>query len=155
MTLGVGVRYADRDSWLLHQSDGNFTAFSSDELMPNLDFSYFFTARQQLRLAFQWVAIRAREQDFYRIVEAPGALARRAKEADAPSDDFGISRVNLQLRYRWEIAPLSDLFVVYTRNAAAPYAAAVGRSFDDLLTDTLSETSGENLVLKLRYRFGS
>ena len=155
MTLGFGVRHADRDSWLLHQNNGNFTAFRSDELMPNLDFSYFFTARQQLRLAFQWVAIRAREQDFYRIAETPGSLTRRVKEDDAPSDDFGISRMNLQLRYRWEIAPLSDLFVVYTRNAAAPYAAAVGRSFDDLLADTFSETSGENLVLKLRYRFGS
>ena len=155
MTLGLGVRYADRDSWLLHRSDGNFTAYRSDELMPNLDFSYFFTARQQLRLAFQWVAIRARERDFYQIAETPGFLARRIKEEDAPSDDFGISRMNLQLRYRWEIAPLSDLFVVYTHNAAAPYAAAVGQSFDDLLSETLSETNGENLVLKLRYRFGS
>ena len=72
-----------------------------------------------------------------------------------PSDDFAISRMNVQLRYRWEIAPLSDLFVVYTRNAAAPYADATGASFGNLFSQTLTETTGEHLVVKLRYRFGS
>ena len=155
MTLGLGFRYADRESWLLHQTNGAFTTFQSDELMPNLDLSYFFTARQQLRLAFQWIAIRARERDFYQLPEVPGFLLPRVKADTAARDDFGISRMNLQVRYRWEIAPLSDLFVVYTNNAATPYAEAVGRSFGDLLGNTLEETTGENLVLKLRYRFGS
>ena len=155
MTMGVGLRYVDREAWLLHRSNGAFTTFSSNEIMPNVDLSYFFTARQQLRMAFQWVAIQADERDFYEIPESPGFLAPREKGVDEASDDFAISRMNMQLRYRWEIAPLSDLFVVYTRNAAAPYANAVGRSFGDLFSQTLDETSGENLVVKFRYRFGS
>ena len=155
ITLDLGLRYADREAWLLHQADGEFTAFQSEELRPNFNLSYFFTARQQLRLAFQWIAIRAHEQDFYRVPDTPGFLLPRIKEETEPSDDFGISRMNLQLHYRWEIAPLSDLFVVYTKNAAAPYVEAVDRGFGDLLGDTLAETTGENLVLKLRYRFGS
>ena len=154
MTMGLGLRYVDRESWLLHQSNGAFTTFAADELMPNFDFSYFFTARQQLRFAFQWVAIQADEQSFYRLRDAPGPLMAVAKE-DAASDDFAISRMNMQVRYRWEIAPLSDLFVVYTKNAAAPYADAVNRSFGDLFAETFEETTGENLVLKFRYRFGS
>ena len=155
MTMGVGLRYVDRDAWLLHRSDGAFTAFASAEVMPNFDFSYFFTARQQLRMAFQWVAIRADERDFYRVPAVPGFLVPREKAAGASSDDFAISRMNMQLRYRWEIAPLSDLFVVYTRNAAAPYQNAVGSGFGDLFSQTLDETTGEHLVVKFRYRFGS
>ena len=155
MTLGLGLRYADREAWLLHRTDGAFTTYQSEELMPDLDLSYFFTARQQLRLAFQWVAIRAHEQGLFRVPDQPGPLVSRAKQDAASSDDFAISQMNLQLRYRWEIAPLSDLFVVYTKNAAMPYADAVGRSFGDLLDETLAETTGENLVVKLRYRFGS
>ena len=155
MTMGLGLRYVDRESWLLHQSKGVFTTFAADELMPNFNLSYFFTARQQLRLAFQWVAIQADEQNFYRLSEEPGPLLTATKPVDAASDDFAISRMNMQLRYRWEIAPLSDLFVVYTKNAAAPYAEAVDRSFGDLFADTFDATTGENLVLKFRYRFGS
>ena len=155
MTMGVGLRYVDREAWLLHRSNGAFTTFSANEIMPNVDFSYFFTARQQLRMAFQWVAIRADEGGFYGMPDAPGFLVQRQKGMDEGSDDFAISRMNMQLRYRWEIAPLSDLFVVYTRNAAAPYAAAVGRSFGDLFSHTLDETTGENVVVKFRYRFGS
>ena len=155
MTMGLGLRYASRESWLLHRSQGSFTTFASDELMPNVDFSYFFTARQQLRLAFQWVAIQADEQSFYRLDDVPGPLVSVAKTPTEQSDDFAISRMNMQVRYRWEIAPLSDLFVVYTKNAAAPYADAVGRNFGDLFAQTFEETTGENLVLKFRYRFGS
>ncbi len=155
ITMGLGLRYVDREAWLLHRSEGAFATFAADELMPNFDLSYFFTARQQLRMAFQWVAIQADERKLYRVSETPGFLVPTAKTAATASDGFGISRMNVQMRYRWEIAPLSDLFVVYTRNAAAPYADARGRGFGDLFAQTFEETTGENLALKLRYRFGS
>ena len=155
ITMGLGLRYVEREAWLLHRAGGDFTAYAANELMPNFDLSYFFTARQQLRMAFQWVAIDADERRFFRMPAEPGLLLPRTKENSAGADDFAISRMNMQLRYRWEIAPLSDLFVVYTRNAAAPYADAVGQGFGDLFARTLAETTGENLVLKLRYRFGS
>ena len=61
--------------------------------------------------------------------------------------------MSLQLRYRWEIAPLSDLFVVYQNRAA--HGGTDGRSFGDLFSDTFEETVDENLAIKLRYRFGS
>ena len=155
LTMGLGLRYVDRESWLLHQSNGAFTTFAADELTPNFDLSYFFTARQQLRMAFQWVAIQADEREFFRLADSPGPLLRAEKNGDDASDDFAISRMNLQLRYRWEIAPLSDLFVVYTRNAAAPYVETLGRGFAGLFSSALDETTGEHLVVKFRYRFGS
>ena len=155
MTMGVGVRYVDREAWLLHQSDGAFTAFAADELMPNLDLSYFFSARQQLRMAFQWVAVKAQERSFYQMPDTPGFLVSRTKPASDSADDFAISRMNLQVRYRWEIAPLSDLFVVYTNNAGLPYSETAGKDFGQLFTETFEQTTGENVVLKFRYRFGS
>ena len=46
------------------------------------------------------------------------------EDVTAGSDDFAISRMSFQARYRWEIAPLSDLFFVYTRggNLARTFA---------------------------------
>ena len=120
---------------------------------PGLPSDYFPTARQQFRIALQWVAIDARERDFFRIPTSAGALLDRTKLANEPSDDFTVSRLNLQVRYRWEIAPLSDLFLVYTR--ASALASAPGSDFDDLFSDAFNQPFLEQLILKLRYRFGS
>jgi len=64
-----------------------------------------------------------------------------------------VSRVNLQVRYRWEIAPLSDLFLVYTR--ASSLDSAPGSDFGELFSDSFNQPFAEQLVLKLRYRLGS
>ena len=61
----------------------------------------------------------------------------------------------MQLRYHWEIAPLSDVFLVYTRDAELPTGRAAGESFAALFTETLDDTIGEHFAVKFRYRFGS
>jgi hypothetical protein len=61
--------------------------------------------------------------------------------------------MTFQARYRWEIAPLSDLFVVYTRGSNLP-----GSQFDDygnLLLDAWDQPIVDTIAVKLRYRFGS
>ena len=35
--------------------------------------------------------------------------------SDEPVDDFNVSNLGLQIRYRYELAPLSYLYVVYGR----------------------------------------
>ena len=61
-----------------------------------------------------------------------------------------ISDVTLQIRYRWQIAPLSDLFIVYNRGGGLP-GGSVDSSFGSLFGDTFSEPQGEALIVKLRY----
>ena len=152
MTMGLTLRYADREAWLLHRANGVFATFEAKDLTPFATMSYFVNARQQLLIAFQWVAIKAEAKRFYRMADGPDFLVPIAREPTA-RDSFSISRMSLQLRYRWEIAPLSDLFVVYRNNAAL--AGRDDRGFGDLFSDTFEETTGENLAIKLRYRFGS
>lgn len=43
---------------------------------------------------------------------------------------IGISDLVIQARYRWQIAPLSDLFVVYNRIGDLPRQGQPGRFFD-------------------------
>jgi hypothetical protein len=69
-----------------------------------------------------------------------------------PSDDFSISQLNFQLRYRWQIAPLSDLFIVYTK---ADQRFVGLTDFNTLFQDSWSAPLGDQLVIKLRYRLGS
>ena len=52
-----------------------------------------------------------------------------------------------------EIAPLTDLFVVYNRgNRLAPRQED---SLSDLFSDTLDDPQVDSFVVKLRYRFGN
>ena len=155
MNLGVGVR--DRDAWLLHRGSGRFVAYEAEELAPNLDFDFFLTARQHFRLALQWVAIKADGQRAFMAPDSAGDLVPQAAP-DHASDDFALSRMNFQLRYRWELAPLSDLFVVYTTNAGLSGdgdSEYLRHDYSRMFSDTWEETLGEQLVVKLRYRLGS
>ncbi|MCP5179716.1 MAG: SPOR domain-containing protein [Pseudomonadales bacterium] len=151
MTLDVLAEYWRRGDWLLHQGGRNFTTFDTREWRPKLSLEYNLTARQQLRLSAQWIGIRAKESQFYLLRDG----VRKLLETDRPATaagDFAISSLNLQLRYRWEFAPLSDVYVVYTLGG---FSRAADVGFDDLLDRPMDEPDVEQLVVKLRYRFGS
>ena len=150
-SLDLDLNYMDHDGWLLHQENRNMTAFGADDFQPRLAMDLFLTAKQQLRLSLQWAAIRAEEQEFYLIPPGGGTLVQIDKP-EGPTDDFALSRLTAQLRYRWEIAPLSDLFIVYTRGSNLP--GRVDDDFNDLFEDGLNEPIIDYFVIKLRYRFG-
>ena len=151
INVGALAQYQRRRGWLLWQEDRNFTTFNSTEWRPRVNLDYFLTAKQQLRFSAQWVGIRAKEQGFYLVPEEVGDLIE-VEKPDEETDDFAISRVNVQLRYRWEIAPLSELSVVYTLSGAQSEESG---SFQDLLRDAYDDPVGEQLIIKLRYRLGS
>jgi len=69
------------------------------------------------------------------------------------SRDFNISRLTFQARYRWQIAPLSDLFLVYTRGSNVN--SMPDDDFDDLLSSAWTDRLVDIFVIKLRYRLGS
>lgn len=58
----------------------------------------------------------------------------------------------MQLRYRWEIAPLSDIFLVYTRLADGRGKL---KGFSDILSESYRNPLEDRLVLKFRYPLGS
>ena len=68
------------------------------------------------------------------------------------SDDFSISSMNFQIRYRWQIAPLSDVFLVYTK---VGYDDTTDASFSRLFRNVWEDPLGDQVVLKLRYRVGT
>ena len=97
--------------------------------------------------------MKAFEDMFYEVnSDAREALIPVANPDTIP-DDFVISRMTFQARYRWEIAPLSDLFVVYTRGASLPRSSFL--TFQDLLEESWNTPVVDQLAIKLRYRFGS
>lgn len=153
LRLDYDLRYRDSKGWLIYHGDSEFNRYFSEQLSQIVGLDFFITAKQQLRATMQWTGINATARDFWSLPEELGSLVARQVDPDAESSDFTISRLTAQLRYRWEIAPLSDLFVVYTRGSNVPSLGQAG--FDRLFTEALKDPIVDLIVMKLRYRFGS
>ena len=151
LSFELKARYLDREGWLLHQEDQNFTTFDAEQVQPEFRAEFFPTSQQQLRLTLQWAGVRAQEDRFYFLPPDSTDLVEVPKPP-GPSDSFSSSQLNFQVRYRWQIAPLSDLFIVYTKGDSTRTDLL---EFDDMFQRSWNEPVGDQLVIKLRYRLGS
>ena len=150
--VSTGSIYENWDTWLLWQGDASFATFATERWNLNATLSAFFTARQHLEMRIQWVALKAFESSRY-VVPGGTYLREIERPAVAAPADFAISDLVVQLRYRWQIAPLSDLFVVYNRTGGLPNPGRRG-NFVELLDDSFATPHEEGVLVKLRYRFG-
>lgn len=90
-----------------------------------------------------------------RPVEQPWRMiadAAAARSADAVSD-FSLRNMGFQVRYRYELAPLSDLYMVYGRGGAM--FDGFSRSATHQLSRSFGLRDDEQLLVKLSYRFES
>ena len=144
-------RYKRRAGWLVYQGGRNFGAYDGLELQAELDFNWFISYNHQIGLSLQWVGVQASERGFFAIPLGDGRLQPAARTL--ADHDFTVSLLTAQLRYRWEIAPLTDLFVVYNRGNSLPNQNQ--SSFDDLLSDAFRDPVIDSFIVKLRWRFGN
>ncbi|MCB1644205.1 MAG: hypothetical protein KDI36_02065 [Pseudomonadales bacterium] len=145
--------YEKKKGWLLHSEDREFTSYNSTHWRPKISMDYFISARQQFRITAQWAGIKAFEGSRWLIPPGDGELEPLARGAGVDPRAFSISRLTFQARYRWEIAPLSDLFVVYTRGSDVD--SRPDESFGSLVRDSWTERLVDVLVVKLRYRIST
>lgn len=151
LAVAAKLRYVDRQGWLLWREGIDFATFDSQEWRPELGVEFYPSAKHQFKLSSQWIGIRASQSQNYQLV-ADGEFLQAVSEDVARSDDFAISDLSLQLRYRWEMAPLSDFFLVYTLNGRYE---VTDEPFNELLSSTFDDPIVEQVTMKLRYRFGS
>jgi hypothetical protein len=153
-SLDLDLNYQDRDGWLLHYVGQQFTTYDADDFQPRMAVDLFLSARQQFRMTMQWAGIKAKEQErWFLPADGNGDLIQVPVDPGSVSRDFVINRLTVQARYRWQIAPLSDLFVVYTRGSNV-LDNTVDDSFDELFSDALTDPVLNFFLVKLRYRFG-
>ena len=145
------INYKRRDGWLVYQGGRNFGAYNGIEWQPSMEMDWFIAPGHQLRFSLQWAGVRADEQGFFEIPVGDGDLIAAARTL--ADHDFTVSLMTTQLRYRWEIAPLTDLYVVYNRGNRLPFRA--DDSFSSLFHDTLDDPIVDSFIIKLRYRFGN
>jgi hypothetical protein len=144
----VGL-YADRNpDWLVWQRENLIGSFDGRESHFDLGFNWTIGSHQELRLKLQAIAVNATLRQGYRI-DSQGNAINSAESID----DLSVRNLGFQIRYRYEIAPLSYLYVVYGRGGYEQDVVADGSG--RLLRDSFSLRDDEQLLVKLSYRFES
>tara|TARA_B110001450_G_scaffold63697_1_gene60386 strand:+ start:71 stop:2350 length:2280 start_codon:yes stop_codon:yes gene_type:complete len=148
VTLAGQLSYKNVEAWLIWDFDQQQLArYQTERYGADLRFDWYPSNRQEVRLKFQWVGIDAQVISGYGLNNNGGLV-----ESSQASSNFSLSDTALQVRYRYQLAPLSDIFLVYSR----------GGNFGDddgdegprsLLQDGWSRVQVESVIAKLRYRF--
>jgi hypothetical protein len=148
----VATAYYDSGDWLLHQVGRLMATYDAKQWEPKLAVEYYITADQQFRTSLQWVGIKAKTEQVFLVPSRPGALVPVPNPLDP--GDFSVSNLIFQARYRWEVAPLSEVFVVLTiqANQTRPLEDS---TFETLFNDAFESPIYNSLVFKVRYRIGS
>lgn len=141
-----GLDYQFSPDWLIWQHDNLVGSFDGHSVLLDAGVNWNIGNRQELRVRLQALGLDARLLQAYRVT---GDM--RAMPVGDPVSDFSVRQLGFQIRYRYELAPLSDLYVVYGRGGYAldprfeEAGSQFGRAFD--LRDS------EQLLVKLAYRF--
>jgi hypothetical protein len=145
-SLYVGAYASRTPDWLVWQRDNLIGSFDGRESHFNAGFNWTMSSRQELRLKLQAIAIDARVREPWRVDPTGTAIL-----SEDEIDDFSVRNLGFQIRYRYEVAPLSYLYVVYGRGGFDQQADT--ESPNRLLRDSFSLRDDEQLLVKFSYRF--
>jgi hypothetical protein len=133
-------------NWMVWQHDNLLGTFEERALEIDAGVNWTIGDRQELRVKLQALGMDARLKQAWR-TDADGTPVA----VDDPVDDFSLRNLGFQVRYRYELAPLSDLYVVYGRGGYMYDEFSRGEASQ--LRNAFSLRDSEMLLVKLSYRF--
>lgn len=139
------LAYALND-WLLWDSGNLFGSYDADRLDLDLSVDWIPDPRHELRIKWQWIGIDADLRQAYRTDTA----GRLYPVAD-PVAPFTVSNLGLQIRYRYEFAPQSELYLVYGRGGF-DVLSDDDRGVGQLFGDMNDVRDADQFLIKIRYR---
>ena len=134
------------DDWLLWLRDNLFGSYRSERMDLDFHLDWVPTEKHELRLKLQWIGLQATPRAAYRN-DSAGRLLR----SDDAIRSFTVNNVGLQIRYRYEIAPLSELFLVYARGGFDQFTGD-DRSVGKLFAAIPDVRDADQFLIKLRFR---
>ena len=138
---------------VLHHEDREMGEFDSKSFDARLELAYYPNERHQFTALARWNLIRAEEMNRFELPIERGRLVKMQAGAGDSPWDFTATLLTLQLRYRWQIAPLTDLFVVYSRLADERFDGVL--DVGDVASDTWDAPLYADFIVKFRYRLGN
>ena len=117
LKINLGYRVRKENEWLIWTEDNKFGLYDSEQNTVSIGLNWFRGIKHEIRLKSQFVALQA---------DNPRSLISDTSGYLYDSDDlvkpFTQGVVSFQIRYKYELAPLSYLYLVYSKG---------GRNYDD------------------------
>jgi len=146
LTLRLDLLPQYSSDWLLWQNDNLFGSFRAERLDFDFRLDWIPALRHELRIKWQWIGIDAELRRAYR-TDAAGNLLSVAD----PVAPFTVNNLGLQIRYRYELGPKSELFLVYARGGY-DFIDADERGVRELFRDMTDVRDADQFLIKFRYK---
>ncbi|MEO6154659.1 MAG: hypothetical protein ABIP16_02885, partial [Thermomonas sp.] len=146
LNLELWLGHVTDQEQLIWQHDNLVSGFHMNRYDFNASLNWNIGTRQELRIKLEALGFDADEPSPWRI--PPNGRPVASNDVVSP---FSLRNMGFQVRYRYELAPLSNLYVVYGRGGFMYDGFAAG-AFNQL-GDAFSLRDDEQLLVKLAYRF--
>jgi hypothetical protein len=147
LNLGFDLNVKWSDDWLNWLQGNQIGDYSRRQVTGKISGNWFPAEKHEFRLLAQWVTVNADAIQCYRIGENG-----RLTPDNYHINDFAAINFGLQFRYRYEIAPLSYLYVVYSRGGLNSIDSP-DQSTAGLLSDSTTLRDSDQICVKIQYRF--
>ena len=117
-------------------------------LVLNAGVSWLIGGRQELQVKLEAIGLDAKALQAWRVAPDGTPVA-----VDDALSDFGLRSLGFQVRYRYELAPLSYLYVAYVRGGSLFEEGAGPFDAGDQFRGAFDLRDSEQFLLKLTYRF--
>lgn len=146
LTLRFDLRPQYADDWLLWLQDDYFGTYRAPRLDLDFRLDWIPAPRHELRLRWQWIGITAEPRQAWQN-DVDGDL----HPVPLALQPFTVNNLGIQLRYRYSLAPQSDLYVVYARGGFA-LLNDDDREVTQLFKDMGEVRDADQFLIKLSYR---
>lgn len=148
LSLSTTLELSHNPDWLLWRGGNQLATYRSSQAYLGAGMTWLIDPKQELRVRLEAIGLDAEAQRSWRVVD------RKALATDEAVEDFALRNLGFQVRYRYELAPLSYLYVAYVRGGSL-YREALGDGFGlgSEFRDAFDLRDSEQLLVKLSYRF--
>ena len=145
--LGWQFRVREEDEWLNWIEGNELAVYDLTQNIISINANWFKGSKHEIRLKSQFVALKA-ENPISLISDKAGYLYNHDSDVKPFTD--GIT--SFQVRYKYEIAPLSYIYLVYTKGGRI-YDDMNERNTSDVFMDPWKNPDNEIFSLKFRLKY--
>ncbi len=139
------IEYQKQSNWSVWNKENLFGYYDKEMISSGINLDWFIGDRQEVRLKGKIFGIKANDARSYR-ANSSGYL----NISNDILNSFELSETAFQVRYKYQFAPLSDLYVVYTRGGK--YSFNRENSFEKIYSGAWSNQNLDKFIIKLRYK---
>ena len=133
-------------NWLTRLGDNHYGTYAQTRTSLNFGTRWYPSQKQELQIKLEAVSFRNQEgKGWY--ADGKGFLV----SSNETEDSINLGKLGFQIRYKYEIAPLSNFYLVYTRGGGYYFDDEAGTS--KIFRTTWQEPEGNTFAAKIRYRF--